>query len=95
MKDFYPYDIDIDTIPESTRVTDPAEILKYKVSAQVNKIFNTLTMQEIIAKTGLDRSDISRIQIQSIKRFSIDRLIKILFLLDQTVSITVKAKKVA
>lgn len=95
MKDFYPYDIDIDSIPVSKPITDPGILLKYKLSAQLNKVFDTLTTEEIIEKTGLDRSDISRIRIQSIRRFSIDRIIKLLFMLGQTVSITVKPKKAA
>ncbi len=95
MTDFNPYDIDIDSIPLSTEITDPEVLLKYKLSAQLNKIFDTLTVEEIVAKTGLDRSDISRIRIQSIKRFSIDRIIKIIYQLGQTVSITVQPGQVA
>jgi len=93
VRDFNPYDVDIDTIKESRRITDEWEILKYKVSAKINDVFDTLTTEEIVEKTGLNRSDISRIRIQSIKRFSLDRLVKILCQLGKSVSLTVKDKK--
>lgn len=95
MKDFYPYDIDIDTIPVSKSVTDPAIILKLKLSAEIITIVRKMDTEEALAKTGLNRADFSRITRQRIQRFSIDRLLKILFLLGQTVSITVKPEKAA
>lgn len=55
----------------------------------------TMSTEQIVEKTGLNPADISRIKIQSIKRFTIDRLIKILILLGQSVNITVKSKKKA
>ena len=95
MRNFDPYDIDFDSIPESKPITDPSHLLRLKISAEINKIFDKMTTEEIVEKTSLNPSDISRIRIQSIKRFSIDRLIKILIQLDQTVSLTVKPKKTA
>lgn len=95
MRNFNPYDIDPESIGPSRKITDEREILKYRLSAEINKVIRTMTTEEVVEKTGLNRADISRITIQSIKRFSIDRLIKILILLGQSVSITVKAKKVA
>jgi len=95
MKNFNPYDIDPNSIGTSKKITDEGELLKYKLSAEINKILNSLTTEQAVMKTGLNRSDLSRIKIQNIQRFSIDRLIKILVLLGQSVSITVKAKKKA
>ena len=62
---------------------------------EINKVFDKMTTDEIVEKTGLNRADISRIRIQSIKRFSIDRLIKISTFLGMTVNITLKPKKAA
>lgn len=95
MRNFNPYDIDPDSIGPSKKVTDEGELLKYRLSAEINKILDKLTTEEAVAKTSLNRSDLSRIKIQNIQRFSIDRLIKILILLGQSVSITVKSKKEA
>lgn len=95
MKNNSPYEIDVDTIKPSRKVTDERELLKYRLSAEINKILDRLTTEQAVDKTGLNRADLSRIKIQSISRFSIDRLIKILILLGQSVSITVKTKKTA
>lgn len=95
MKNKSPYEIDVDSIKPSKKVTDERELLKYRLSAEINKILDRLTTEQAVNKTGLNRADLSRIKIQSISRFSIDRLIKILILLGQSVSITVKTKKAA
>lgn len=95
MKNNSPYEIDVGLIKPSKKVTDERELLKYRLSAEINKILDRLTTEQAVNKTGLNRADLSRIKIQSISRFSIDRLIKILILLDQSVSITVKTKKAA
>ncbi len=54
-----------------------------------------MSIEEILKLTELNRADFSRIKTQNIQRFSIDRLIKILILLGQTVNINVKNKKIA
>lgn len=95
MRDFNPYDIDPESIPVSRKITDEREILKYRLSSEVNKVMRTMSTEQIVKKTGLNPADISRIKIQSIKRFTIDRLIKILILLGQSVNIIVKSKKKA
>jgi predicted XRE-type DNA-binding protein len=95
MRNFNPYDIDPDSIGPSKVVTDEGELLKYRLSAEINKIVDTLTVEEILEKTGLNRADLSRIKTQNIQRFTIDRLIKILILLGKSVSITVRSKKIA
>lgn len=95
MKNFNPYNIDSESIGLSRRITDPSEILKYKLSAEIIKIVRTQEIDNVLKITGLNRADLSRITTQNIKRFSIDRLIKILILLGRSVDITVKAKKTA
>lgn len=94
MKKINPYDIDPNKVPLSKKITDEKEILKYKLSAEINKVIRKMTTEEVVEKTGLNRADISRLKIQSVKRFSIDRLIKISILLGQTVSLSVRPKKV-
>lgn len=93
MKNFNPYEIDINSIKPSRKVTDEAEILKFKLSAEINRVFDKMNTEEIIKKTSLNPSDISRLKIQNIKRFSIDRLIKILCLLGKSVNFTLTPKK--
>lgn len=95
MKDFNPYEIDIESIKPSRRITDPGELLKYKLSAEIIMIVRKMDIDEALAKTGLNRADFSRVTRQRLQRFSTDRLLKVLFRLGQTVSVTVKPKKVA
>lgn len=92
MKKNNAYDIDTDTIELSKNVTDKRDLLKYKLAAEIIKIMRKLTIEEIQAKTDLNRADLSRIKTQTLDRFTIDRLIKILHLLGQSVNITVKLK---
>lgn len=95
MKKYYPYDVDPESIEPSRVVTDESELLKYKLSAEIIKILRKLSTDEAIEKTGLNRADLSRLKTQNIKRFTIDRLIKILSLLGQSVNIVIKSKKAA
>jgi predicted XRE-type DNA-binding protein len=95
MKNFNPYDIDPESIGLSKVVTDPRERLKYRLSAEIIKIVRRSKIEDVLEVTGLNRADLSRITTQNLKRFTIDRLIKILHSLGQSVSITVKAKKLA
>ena len=95
MKNFNPYEIDIKSIKPSKKVTDETEILKLKLSNEINRVFDIMGTEEIIKKTNLNPSDISRLKIKNIKRFSIDRLIKILCMLGKSVKISVVQNKVA
>jgi hypothetical protein len=95
VRNFNPYDIDPESIPLSRKITNEKELLKYRLSSEVNKVMRTMTTDEIVKKTGLNPADISRIKIQSIKRFTIDRLIKISFQLGLTVKITLSSKQKA
>lgn len=87
-----PYDIDIDSLKESRTVTDEFEILKYKVLALFLDITDYMEVEDIKAKTGLHKSDISRLRTFRIKRFSIDRLISLIYALGHEVSITSRPK---
>ena len=95
MKNFYPYDIDLDSAAPSRVITDECELLKYKLSAEIIMILRKSSVEEVLEKTGLNRADLSRIKTQNLKRFTIDRLIKILILLGKLVKVTVISKKVA
>lgn len=95
MKNFYPYDIDPESVPLSRKITDEGERLKYRLSAEIIKVIKPMTTEEVVELTGLNGADISRIRIQSVQRFSLDRLIKILNMLGKSVSVTVKSKKKA
>jgi len=95
MRDFNPYDVDPESVPLSRKITDEGELLKYRLSAAINKVIKNMTTEEIVELTELHPSDISRIKVQSVKRFTLDRLIKILILLGRTVTIQVKTKKAA
>ena len=72
-----PYDVDWRKIKESTRITDEGDLLKLSLLGQLNDILDKMETQEILDLTGLDKSDLSRIRIQSFKRFSIDRILRI------------------
>lgn len=91
-----PYDIDYENLPESKKITDPNYILRLKLAAQFYEITKKLTTEEVLEKTGLDPSDYSRLKISSVKRFTIDRLIKITHALgyEATIKLTpIKDKK--
>ena len=94
---FNPYDIDIESLKESREITDPVEILKYQLGSQILGIVIDMETSDIIAKTGLDKSDISRLKINSALRFSITRLLKILNSLGYkaTIKITKNNNKVS
>jgi hypothetical protein len=73
-----PYDIDVDSLPESKRITDPKEILKLRLRSSFMKITFKMENSQIMKLTGLDKSDLSRLRAQNLKRFTIDRMIGIL-----------------
>jgi predicted XRE-type DNA-binding protein len=95
MKKYDPYEIDPESIGPSRVITDEGELLKYKLSSEIIKILRKLTIEEALEVTNLNRADLSRLKTQNIQRFSIDRLIKILILLGQSVKITISSKRKA
>ncbi len=88
-----PYDVDWSKFKESKTITDEGDLLKLRLLAKLNDIIETMETQEILDVTGLDKSDLSRIRISSFKRFSIDRIIKILDSLGYRAELSVEKKK--
>lgn len=90
-----PYDVDYSKFKPSKVITDPKDLFKLKLLARIYDIFESLTTEEIIAMTGLDKSDISRLRISDYRRFTIDRLVRILDQLGYVCDLKVKPKKVS
>jgi hypothetical protein len=90
-----PYDVDYSKFKPSKAITDPKDLFKLKLLARIGDVFEPMTTDEIIAMTGLDKSDISRLKISDYRRFTVDRLIKILDQLGYTCELKVKPKKVS
>ncbi len=91
-----PYDLSAEELRRmkpSRPITDEKEIFKLKLGARLSEILQTLERQEAIKKTGLDNADVSRLLCGGLSRFSIDRLIGILFKLGYTPELTLKRKK--
>jgi hypothetical protein len=93
MRNFNPYDIDIDSIKPSRRITDEAEILKYRLARELNKILEHMETEDIVEKTGLDPADVSRIRMHSLGRFTTDRIIKIIYKLDHKLDFKIVKNK--
>jgi predicted XRE-type DNA-binding protein len=90
-----PYDIDISTLKESSVVTDPHELMKYKLAGLFVKAIKDMPNKEVLEKTGLDKSDLSRIYMFNFKRFSIDKFFELLDRVGFTVEVKIKKKKAA
>jgi hypothetical protein len=73
-----PYDVDINSLKPSKKITDPKDILKLQLVSQLSKIMNKMETSEILLQTRLDKSDLSRLRCLDLRRFSIDRIIGIL-----------------
>ena len=74
---------------ESKRITDPNYLLRLDLAAQFYKIAEKLSTEEVLERTGLDPSDYSRLKISSVKRFTIDRLIKLIYALGYEATIII------
>lgn len=74
-----PYKIDTTKLKVSREITDPNEILKLQLGAAFTQAVSHMETAEILEKTGLDKSDLSRLRSMSGGlRFSIDRLLSLL-----------------
>jgi len=92
-KSMNPYDIDIESLRESKPITDSREILKLQLSGIFVKETRYLSTKEIISKTKLDKSDLSRIYVMDVKRFSIEKFISLLSAIGYCAEFKVKKKK--
>lgn len=87
-----PYKIKVKNRSDSREINDPKDKLKLKLVSNIRKIILDIDTESISEKTGLDKSDVSRLKIGSFQRFTIDRLIKILNLLGYETKITITKK---
>jgi len=87
-----PYKIKVKNRSDSREINDPKDKLKLKLVSNIRKIILDIDTESISEKTGLDKSDVSRLKIGSFQRFTIDRLIKILSLLGYETKITITKK---
>jgi predicted XRE-type DNA-binding protein len=90
-----PYDIDYSNFKDSPRITDPQELMKYKLAGLFVKVIKDMPNHEILKKTGLDKSDLSRIYVFDFKRFSIGKFFELLDRVGFTVEVKIKKKKAA
>lgn len=91
-----PYDLtdeEISKMKPSRQITDEKEIFKFKLGAKLRDILIKMNREEAIEKSGLDNADVSRLLCGGFARFSIDRIIGIIFKLGYNPEITVKKKK--
>jgi predicted XRE-type DNA-binding protein len=87
-----PYDIDIDGLKESAEIKDEKELLKLRLAVEFLRITAKMSTDEILDKTGLHKSDLSRLRTFSLSRFTIDRIITLLDALGYTTTVKVKLK---
>jgi predicted XRE-type DNA-binding protein len=88
-----PYNINIKKLKVSKEVTNEKEILKRQLAKKLNELIADMSPSEISAKTGLHKSDISRLKILNVGRFSIDRIVTILDSLGYVMTVKIKNKK--
>lgn len=88
-----PYDIDITKLKISEPVTEEKDFIKLDLIAAFSRATSKMSIDEILEKTKLHRSDLSRLQVGSFQRFSIERLVGILNSLDLSVTVKVKGIK--
>lgn len=92
-KSMNPYDVDYTKFKESRRVTDPKEILLYDLVAKFVQLTMNMDTAEVLRKTGLHKSDYSRLRCTDVRRFTIDRVIGLLDALGYAMTFEVKPKK--
>ena len=73
--------------PPSKVVTDPIDLMKFKLIGVFSKLTDNMNPSEITQKTGLDKSDVSRLLMWDLKRFSLERILRILYSLGATAEI--------
>lgn len=88
-----PYSIDSRKLKISNEITDERDLLKLKLFGAFRKATAKMTTEDILDRTGLHKSDLSRLRTFGIDRFTIDRLILLLANLGYVTKIEVKPKK--
>ena len=75
-----PYNVDYSKFKDSEKITDKKELLKLQLIADFLKAAEKRDTSEVLAITGLHKSDYSRLKtITGARRFSIDKIIGFLF----------------
>lgn len=87
-----PYEVNLKKLKESKEISDERDLLKLKLVGSFLKITSRMSSEEIILKTGIHKSDLSRIRGASIERYTIDKLINILDKLGFSTTVEVKRK---
>ena len=90
-----PYDIDYSKLPESKKITNETQLMKMKLVAMFLQITEDMDTSEILERTGLHKSDLSRLRVLTINRFTIDRIVGLLDSLGFCTDIKVHPKKVS
>jgi predicted XRE-type DNA-binding protein len=88
-----PYNINLKKLKVSKEVTDERGILKRQLAKKLNELISDMSRSKITKKTGLHKSDISRLKIHNVDRFSIDRMVSILDALGYVMTFKIKNKK--
>lgn len=88
-----PFDVDIEKLKESREIKDEKELLKLKLVAAFLKAISDMKTDDVLLKTGLHKSDLSRLRSLSIDRFTIDRIIGFLDLLGFSTKIDVEPRE--
>lgn len=87
------YEIDIEKLIKSKETKDEKDLLKLKLLASFLDAISKMNTSDILATTGLDKSDLSRLRAMNVMRFSIDRIIGLLDALCFSTEIDVMPKK--
>lgn len=93
-----PYDLtdeEIKRMKPSRLITDEKELFKLKLGARLSEILRNMDRDDAIERTGLDNADVSRLLCGGLSRFSIDRLIDVLFKLGYSPELLIKKKRVS
>lgn len=88
-----PYDIDIEALKESEEIKDEKELLKLKLAIEFLKAISKMETGVVLLRTGLHKSDLSRLRSMNLSRFTIDRIVSFLDTLGFTTSISVRSKE--
>lgn len=71
-----PYKIDVSKLNESQEILEGKELLKLELAGSFIEIISKMTSAEVLALTGMDNSDLSRIKALNLDRYTIDRLVE-------------------
>lgn len=77
-----PYKVKLEELKTSEPITNHLDLIKLELISLFNNFTNKMDTKEIILKTGIHKSDLSRVRALDFERFSIDRLLTLLLKLD-------------